>query len=167
MAKVDSKKPEEHSLVKSKHRTLNSGQKKIVLGGPKEHEARKVFRFFVLTRKGAGSGFNPHKGRGKDQKGNGKESAYPQSRLSVSETLSEEGYGHAWESDDWFSSLTDDSSTSTTGRSRSRADTAWMTSVPLNLARYPSHVVLDLGCCTRSIGSRTAIKKVPEICVVL
>ena len=34
---------EEHSLVKNKHRTLNGGQKKIVLGGPKEREARKVF----------------------------------------------------------------------------------------------------------------------------
>ena len=42
-AKVDSKEPEEHSLVKNKHRTQNEGQKKIVLGGPKENEARKVF----------------------------------------------------------------------------------------------------------------------------
>ena len=41
---MDSKEPEEHSLVKNKHRTLNGGQKKIVLGGPKEREARKVFR---------------------------------------------------------------------------------------------------------------------------
>ena len=55
---MDSKKPEEHSLVKSKHRNQNGGQKKIVLGGPKENEARKVFRkmmkafrkmVFVLT----------------------------------------------------------------------------------------------------------------------
>ena len=41
---MDSKEPEEHSLVKSKHRTWNGGQKKIVLGGPKENEARKAFR---------------------------------------------------------------------------------------------------------------------------
>ena len=33
-----------------------------------------------------------------------------------------------------------------------------MASVPLNLARHPTHVVPDLGC-TRSIGSRTAIRR--------
>ena len=36
--------------------------------------------------------------------------------------------------------------------------TAWMASVPLNLANHPTHVVLDLGC-TRSIGSRAAIRR--------
>ena len=36
--------------------------------------------------------------------------------------------------------------------------TAWMESVPLNLAHHPTHVFLDLGC-TRSIGSRTAIRR--------
>ena len=41
---MDSKEPEEQSLVKNQHRTLNGGQKKIVLGGPKEREASKVFR---------------------------------------------------------------------------------------------------------------------------
>ena len=41
---MDSKEPEQHSLVKNKHRTLNDGQKEIVLGGPKEREARMVFR---------------------------------------------------------------------------------------------------------------------------
>ena len=34
---------EEHSLVKIKHRTRSGGQKKIVLGGSKENEARKGF----------------------------------------------------------------------------------------------------------------------------
>ena len=43
-AKVDSKEQEEHSLVKNKHRILNCSQKKIVLGGPREREARKVQR---------------------------------------------------------------------------------------------------------------------------
>ena len=33
-----------------------------------------------------------------------------------------------------------------------------MASAPLNLANHPTHVVLDLGC-TRSIGSRAAIKR--------
>ena len=36
--------------------------------------------------------------------------------------------------------------------------TAWMASVPLNLANHPTHVVLDLGC-TRSIGSRAAVRR--------
>ena len=71
--------------------------------------------------------------------------------------ISEEGYGQSWESDDWYSSLTDDSSTSATGWSCTR-HTAWMASVPLNLANHPTHVVLDLGC-TRSVGSRAAIKR--------
>ena len=44
----------------------------------------------------------------------GKEAAYPPSGHSASETPSEEGYGHSWESDDWYSSLPDDSSCSTT-----------------------------------------------------
>ena len=38
------KRPEERSLVKNKHRNQNCGQKKIVLGGPKENEARMAFR---------------------------------------------------------------------------------------------------------------------------
>ena len=41
---MDSKELEEYSLVKNKHRILNGGHRKIVLGGPKEKEARKVFR---------------------------------------------------------------------------------------------------------------------------
>ena len=40
----------------------------------------------------------------------------------------------------------------------SLAHTAWMASVPLNLANHPTHVVLDLGC-TRSIGSRAVIRR--------
>ena len=34
-AKVDSKALVEHTLVKNKHRTVNGGRKKIVLGGPR------------------------------------------------------------------------------------------------------------------------------------
>ena len=41
---MDSNELEEHSMVKSKHRTLNGGLKKTLLGGPKEKEARKVFQ---------------------------------------------------------------------------------------------------------------------------
>ena len=39
--------------------------------------------------------------------------------------------------------------------------TAWMASVPLNLANHPTHVVLDLDC-TRSSGSRASIKRFQE-----
>ena len=39
-----SKELEEQSLVKNKYRTLKGGQKKIVLGGPKENEERKASR---------------------------------------------------------------------------------------------------------------------------
>ena len=41
-AKVDSKELVEHTLVKNKHTTMNDGQKKIVLGGQREKEARMV-----------------------------------------------------------------------------------------------------------------------------
>ena len=43
-AKEDSKEKEEHSLVKNKHRILKGSQKKIVLNGPKEQEARRIRR---------------------------------------------------------------------------------------------------------------------------
>ena len=61
------------------------------------------FRPYQLDR-GAGKDFPQNKGRGKDQKGRGKDGTCPQSGLSASETPSEEGHGHAWESDDWSSS---------------------------------------------------------------
>ena len=155
-------------LAKNKHRTLNGGRKKIVFGGPRVKKSRKGssksnegsqkggFRTYQ-PEKGIVNEFNPHKGRGKDQKRKGKEGAYPQSGLSTSETPGEEGYGHVWVSDDWSSSYwPDDSSTSAAGWSCTRAHTAWMASAPLNLANHPTHVVLDLGC-TRPIVSRAAI----------
>ena len=122
---MDQKDPEEQSLLKSKHRNQNCGLKKIVLGGPKENEARKAFRKemkafgrveFTLThqKRLSSSDFNPHKGRGKDQKGKDKEGAYPQSGFSASENPVEEGQSYSWESDDWYSNITDESSTSTT-----------------------------------------------------
>ena len=51
--------------------------------------------------KGASKDFPKNKGRGKDPKGKGKEGSDPRSGFSVSETPNEEGYGQAWESDDW------------------------------------------------------------------
>ena len=113
---MDSKESEEHSLaIEQAQDPVNGGQKKIVLSCPKEKEARKVFRKenegfhkggfrTYQPEKGAGNDFTPHKGRGKDQKGKGKEGTYPQSGRSASETPSEVGYGHAWESDDRSSS---------------------------------------------------------------
>ena len=120
-------------------------------------------------QKGTGNEYYPYKGRGKEQKRKGKEGAIPQSRLSASETPSEEGYGHSCKSDDWYSSLSDDSSNSATRGTTAWygvRQTAWMASVLLDLANHPTLVVLDLGC-TRSIGSRAAIKKVPETRFVL
>ena len=40
---MDLKELEVHSLVTNKHRNQNCGQKKIVFGGSKEKEARRVF----------------------------------------------------------------------------------------------------------------------------
>ena len=166
-ATVDSKELVKHSWVKNKHRTLTGGQKKV-FGGPRVKEARKAVRKVnnylsendVRTyhpEKVTSNEYTPYKGRGKDQKWKGKESACPQSGLSASETPSEEGYGHTWESDDWYSSLTDDSSTSAAGW-YGTGHGAWMASIPLNPANHPTHVVLDLGC-TRSIGSRATIRR--------
>ena len=55
--------------------------------------------------KGTGKDCIQSKGKGNFQKGKGKEEAHPQSGLSASEAPEEdEGYSHAWESDDWSSS---------------------------------------------------------------
>ena len=107
------------------------------------------------AEKGASNDFNPHKGRGKDQKGKGTEGAYLQSGLSASANSAEEGQGHPWESGDWYSSFTDDSSCSTAAWFGT-GHTAWMASVPLNLAHHPPHVVLVESCN----------QKVPDTCVV-
>ena len=71
---------------------------------------RKVGFRTHQPEEGAGKDFLHHEGRG------GKGGAYPQSGLSASETTSEEGFCHAWESDDWSSShWPDESSTSAAG----------------------------------------------------
>ena len=72
--------------------------------------------------KGAGKDYTKRKDKRKDQKGKGKERAYPQ---SASETPNEEGYGHAWESDDWSAShWPDESLTSAAGWSCTKTHTA-------------------------------------------
>ena len=84
----------------------------------------------------------------------GKEGAYPQCGFSASEAHSEERYNQSLGLDDWYSNFTDDSCSTlpTAGNTASMASVSW------NLANHPTHVVLKLGC-TRSIGSRAAIKR--------
>ena len=48
-AREDSKEKEEYSLVENKHRILNGSLKKMVLGGPKQEEARGVHRKVKIT----------------------------------------------------------------------------------------------------------------------
>ena len=171
-AKVDSKELVMHFLVKKKKTRYWMVEKKMVFGGPLVKEARKFLRKVnnylsendVRTyrpEKVTGNEYSPYKGRGKDQKRKSKEGAYPQSELSASETPSEEGHGHSWESDDWYSSFTDDSANLAIRGATAwygAKHTAWMASVHQNLANHPTHVVLGLGC-TRSVGSRAAVRR--------
>ena len=130
-AKVDPKELVEHTLVKNKHTAMNGGQKKTVFGGPRVKEARKVYRkvmkafrnvVFALTHQKRVQAMISSwtEAEARTKKGKGKEGAYPQHGHSATETPSEEGHGRAWESDDWYSSLTDDSTSSATGWSCSR-----------------------------------------------
>ena len=171
-AKVDSKALVEHTLVKNKLKTLGGGQKMIVFGGPREKEARKgsskgknyslrMMSVPIIQRKLQVMSNPRTKEEARIRKEKGKEGACLQSELSASETPSEEGYGHFWESDDWYSSFTDHSSNSATRGITAwygTGHTAWMAAVPLDLANHPTHDVLDLGC-TRLIGSRAAITR--------
>ena len=100
------------------------------------------------------------KARAKTQKEKSKGGVYPQTGFAASENPVEEGLGPVWEPNDWNSNRSDDSSTSAWYNSRY---TAWMASVPLDLA-HPTHVVLDL-CFTRSIGSREAIRRFQKYAV--
>ena len=77
-----------------------------------------------------------------------KEETFLQSGRSVSGAPEDGGKSYDWKSGDWYSSCSDDSC----------SHTAWMTSIRLNLDYHPTRVVLDLGC-TRSVGSRSAIKR--------
>ena len=79
----------------------------------------------------------------------------------TSEAPSEEQNNQRWESEDRY----DDSSVSSAVRGTlacyGTGHTEWMASLPLNLANHPTYVVLDLGC-TRSIGSRTATRRLQK-----
>ena len=87
-----------------------------------------------------------------------KEEAHLQSGHSSLGASEEEGQGHSWEfgdwnSGDWYCNCSNDSCSTLTTAGFS----AWMAAITLNLSNHPTHVVLDLGC-TRSIGSRAAIR---------
>ena len=85
-------------MVKNKHRILNGGQKKTVVLGPKEKEARKACQKAMHDFRGVVFAITNQKkvqARISSSIGKGKEGAYPQSGRSASETPSEEGYGHA------------------------------------------------------------------------
>ena len=73
-ATVDSKELDEHSLVNNKHTILNGGQKKILLGGPKE-KGKKGFsncnEGFQKPEKGTSKDFIQHTGRGRGPKRKG------------------------------------------------------------------------------------------------
>ena len=42
--KAAQKGPEEHSLAKNKHKIPNGGQKRTLLGGPKERKTKKLVK---------------------------------------------------------------------------------------------------------------------------
>ena len=120
---MDSKEPEERSLVKNKHRTLNGGQKKIVFVGEKEKDARKNFQKAMKAFRKVGFALANQKRvqsmistRTKAEERTKQERERKVLILNLDfqplKHQGEEGYGHAWESDDRPSShWPDDSST--------------------------------------------------------
>ena len=147
------------------------GQKKIVFWWSKGKKGRKCTSKGKNTfsggdsrtlhqGKGSDKDLQPNKGKSKDQRRKGKESSYSQSGRSASESPSEEGYGHSWESDDWYSSVTDSSCATVDWYGTGHA--AWIAAIPLNLSNHLTHVVLDLSC-TRSLGSRSAIGRFQSV----
>ena len=144
-----------------KHKILTCGPRRTLLGGPKERKARRACQKAVMAFTRVVLALTIHRflSQQRQGKGKGNDGQYPQSGLSATEAPDEEGYGHAWESDDWSpSQWLDDSWTPSAGWSCTRSHTAWMVTPSLNLVDHPTHVVLDLGC-TRSIGSRAAIER--------
>ena len=105
------------------------------------------------SQKGSSSDHNSHKGKGRDQGGEGKGRCL--STLRIFKNSVEEEQDHSCEPGDRYSDYSDDSSTSPWCNAR---HFAWFASVPLDLAHHQTQVALDLGC-TRSIGSRKAIRR--------
>ena len=151
--KVFPKEAEEHWLAKNKHKILKCGQKRTLLGGPKDAKARKAcqkammaFRRVVFTltsqRKAQARIVPRTKAREGSQRGKCMEE-----RSSVSiPTFSlwnpeEEGCSLAWESDDWSCrQWLDGSWTPVAGWYSTKAHIAWMAVPSLNLAYHPTRV---------------------------
>ena len=119
---------------------------------------------------GTGNEYHPYKGRGK---GSEEEKArkvpvlnqdFQPQKHPVKKDMS-----HSWELDDWYSILIDDSSTSATRGSTAwygTRHTAWMASVPLNLANHPTHVCS--GSWLHTVNwIKSGNQKVPETCAEL
>ena len=105
------------------------------------------------------NGVLQNKGRGKDQKGKGKEPTSPQSGFSASETpIAKKDIARPGNQMIGLPviGLTIPGLQMLGGSAK--AHTAWKVATPLNLVNHPAHVVLDLGC-TRSIGSRSAVER--------
>ena len=131
-------------MAKNKHKILECGQKRVLLGGPKDAKARKVV--FAIT--------SQIKAQAKIISRTNARESHKKERARKKLILNQSGYSHAWEYDDWSSSQwPGDSWTPAAAWYSTKAHTAWMAVPSLNLAYHPTHVVLDLGC-TRSIGSR-------------
>ena len=127
----------------NKHNILNGGQKRTLLGGPKERKARKscqkalmAFRrvVFALTRQIKAQARIIPRTKARERTENEK------ARKELILNPDFQPLKHAVKKD---MAMPGNRTTVTT---------------PLNLANHPKHVVLDLGC-TRSIGLRAAIER--------
>ena len=123
---------------------------------PQGKEARKVFRkvmkafrdvVFALTNQET----TRTKGRGKDQKERVRKVLRPNLEFQPRKIPVKKDMAMPSNPDGWLV----DCSTSATGWSCTRAHTAWMASVPLNLANHPTHVVVDLGCTRSTVHTVT------------
>ena len=95
-------------------------------------------RTFLRQGKGSDKEFQSNKRTSKDQN-----RSYSQSGFSALESPSEEG-GHYWESVEWHSNFTDDSSSSTTREIAAwygTRQTAWMAAIPSNLSQTIRHTL--------------------------
>ena len=128
-----------------------SSSLKIVLVGPKENEARKAFR--KAMRAFGRVDFAPahHK---RDQ---AVIITHTKVRARIKEEQSRKVSIHIQDFQPLKIRLKRNKFRGTTTWFNSR-HFAWFASVPLYLAHHPTHVVLNLGC-TRSVGSRTAIRR--------
>ena len=154
--------------MKNKHRTLNGGQKKTLLGGPKEKEARKVFRKAMKASRNVVFALTNQKRvheristRTKAEARKKKERV----RKVLILNLDIQPRKHKVKKDMVMPGnrtiglpaifLTIPQPQLLGGLARELILHGW----PVNLTDHPTHVVLDLAC-TRSIGSRASNRKI-------